>query len=650
MGDLAARLGASTHEVERVIYQSLRPFVARDWSFRWYLREQMEEPPGISEAASPEGGESELGQDMGVVKSSPGQPETHDQFLAWLGDALRWAGTEGGLASLGELLEAAGQPGVLPNQLTKRWIEALERPLREESSIGMLDPFGPVVSWFRSLDTRRQTILTTRSLLLDNERTLQEIASDFGVSRERIRQLEVGLLEDLDRRASSDEWELARWRAHTIKRVAGIACPSGYPPLEELLIAASPLAAAEAIVLRGLMLRLAGPYQLDGEGWYLSNPEGLEEARERVLQRAEDQGGLDSDLAAEVLVGAGLAPGLFRAWLDRGPGLRELRGKVIPWPRSLGGRVEALLKFRNEPASPDEILKDLGDDVDMRSLRTRLSSDVRFVRVDRARWGLGAWGLPEYVGIVAAISEALKSGGSSVSVEELVGRLSSSLGVAEASVAMLCNAPRFFVEDGLVRFRREDEPYPVNSDLACAGGVFQLGPRKVSILIDVDSDLLRGSGGAVPEQVAAILTIAPGDDRAYSCKHGGVRLSWPDTSISGPAIGSLRRHAERLGSVAGDSLRVSLDDADCSASVSLVAEKRVQELDGEELITEVVGVEGSGGALYAKLAQAVGANVSDLAGVLRRRGDVKLADALPEVTPSKELEEELRRLADLFEL
>ena len=85
-------------------------------------------------------------------------------------------------------------------------------------------------------------------------------------------------------------------------------------------------------------------------------------------------------------------------------------------------------------------------------------------------------------------------------------------------------------------------------------------------------------------------------------------------------------------------------------SVSLVAEKRVQELDGEELITEVVGVEGSGGALYAKLAQAVGANVSDLAGVLRRRGDVKLADALPEVTPSKELEEELRRLADLFEL
>ena len=240
--------------------------------------------------------------------------------------------------------------------------------------------------------------------------------------------------------------------------------------------------------------------------------------------------------------------------------------------------------------------------------------------------------MPEYGGIAAAISEELSKNGPSLPIDELATRLPAAWGIAENSVIALCNAPRFVVENRMVRHRRDDEPFPVSIDLSQARGVFKPSDNEVSALIDIDHDVLRGSGRFVAEQVAGLLALRPGQSRAYEAGSEAIRLSWPDTSISGPTIGSLRVHAEALDAAVGDRLRVTFHGDTLSADVQLVAKKRVDALDGDLLLAEVTGVTGHGQELLARLAAAVESDPTELARSLRRRGDPELADHVPPPT------------------
>ena len=68
-----------------------------------------------------------------------------------------------------------------------------------------------VSQWLGELDPREQTILRSRYGLSDDpgKVTLQSLADQLGLSRERIRQLEIRAIEKL--RAAMAESELCRW-------------------------------------------------------------------------------------------------------------------------------------------------------------------------------------------------------------------------------------------------------------------------------------------------------------------------------------------------------------------------------------------------------------------------------------------------------
>ena len=119
--------------------------------------------------------------------------------------------------------------------------------------------------------------------------------------------------------------------------------------------------------------------------------------------------------------------------------------------------------------------------------------------------------MPEYGGIAAAITEELSQNGPSLPIDELASQLSAVWGVSENSVISLCNARRFVIDHRMVRLRRDDEPFSVSTDLSQACGVFKPSDNAVSVLIDVDHDLLRGSGRFVAEQVAGLLALGPGE-------------------------------------------------------------------------------------------------------------------------------------------
>ena len=557
----------------------------------------------------------------------------------------RWASTEGGLKTLEELLDATRDPDQLPPDLGCLWRGALRSTIGIQASF---DPFCAILDWYRSLDMRRQVILSSRTLAFSGARILQDIASEFSVSRERIRQVEVGLIKNLEQLSQTEAWEPVLWRAHRVRLIAGAAFPSGDDRAEALLAPDQPCSNVEADIVRSVILRLAGPYKL-ADGWLIADAEKLEAARLRLVEEAKNAGSVQFEAALEVMAAAGLRPRFFGSWLSHWSGMREIRGSVIEWPQTLGGRMLSLMRLRASPASPDELLTDLGPDVGMRSLRTRLSSSDEFVRVGVSKWGLRTWRLPKYRGIVAAITEELSQNGPSLAIDELASRLSAVWGVSENSVISLCNAPRFVVDDRMVRFRRDDEPFCVSTDLSQACGVFKPSNNAVSVLIDVDDDLLRGSGRFVAEQVAGLLAFGPGEERVFAVGSGAIGLYWPDTSISGPAIGSLRVLAEELDAGLGDRLRITLYDDTLSADVHLVARKRVETLDGDSLLTEVTGLAGHGHELRTRLAIAVESSSAELARFLRKRGDAELADNLPTLDASSGVEEELDRLVRLLE-
>ena len=567
------------------------------------------------------------------------------EMFGSLEQLCRWASTEGGIKTVEELLDATRDPDRLPPDLARLWRGAVRSRIATKAN---LSPFSAILDWYRSLDKRRQVILSSRTLVFSGARTLQDIASEFGVSRERIRQVEGGLIKDLRQLSGTKAWEPVLWRVHSVRLITGVAFPSGDDPTDALLAADRPCSHVEAGIVRGVILRLAGPYKL-ADGWLVEDAEKLEAARLRLVEEAKNSGSVQFAAAREVMTAAGLQPRLFGAWLSHRSGLHEIRGSVIEWPRTLGGRMLSLMRLRGSPASPDELLADLGPEVGMRSLKTRLSSSDEFVRVELSKWGLRTWRLPEYGGIAAAITEELSQNGPSLPIDEVASQLSAVWGVSENSVISLCNAPRFVVDHRMVRLRRDDEPVSVSTDLSQARGVFKPSDNSVSVLIDVDHDLLRGSGRFVAEQVAGLLAVGPGEGGEYEADSGAISLYWPDTSISGPAIGSLRVHAKQLSAAVGDRLRITFHGDTLSADVHLVAKQRVDTLDDKSLVAEVTGLVGHGHELRTRLAVAVESGSPELARFLRKRGDTELADNLPTPDASSGVEEELDRLATLLE-
>lgn len=651
-GEIADRLREDDAKVRTNLTRLLPPFVTRDWFGRWFLREQIEPSPPAA-------------QDPSVLQVSIREPVENNEeestaeddrnsrslsrlLATWVRDGQRWAVSEGHAASLGDLLSAPLES--LPWDLARRR-EALYQWATDNADVTPEDPFEPISRWFRGLDERSQTILVRRTLAFNRGELLEDLAHEFGVSRERIRQVEKGLKENLELLATSWEWQAPIWRAHSLQRRAGLTCRADYQEVASCFEGLEVPSPTHQAVVHGVLWRLAGPYEQAEDDWLVRDPGALNRLRERL--GAETESGRYHTLAeaAQVAEEAGLRSVFFVDWLAKEARLRNLDERVVPWPPHIGDRIEIVLRLRGEPMTAEALLSALGEGTDPRSLRSRLSGDDRFVRAGRTEWALCSWGLPQYHGLAAEITRCLENADSPLGVDALAADFRDRFGSAESSVRALCGAPRFIVEGGEVRLRRQDNPYVVDKDVSAAPGVFLAGPTSVCLVLEVDQQLLRGSGRAVPEPLAAALKLKPGMDREFATESFPVRLSWPDTSISGPAVGSLRLHAERVEAGQGDLLRLILDRETRQASVMRIATADLHNAGIVERVQMLTGIDVNDAApgLHAVLAKAVGTSSPELRRVLERRGDQWLLPVLPREVASDGLREALVELAQFLD-
>jgi transcriptional regulator with XRE-family HTH domain len=398
--------------------------------------------------------------------------------------------------------------------------------------------------------------------------TLQEIAADLGLTRERIRQIE----RKADQQAMTALLQLAPelaafWRQALAKAVVSerdLIHPfveTGEAGKEQIRLGRSLLRAVGAVEPRVMKeAGLAGYWTLEADRLAT-----IAKELETVLPCTSDQ--LDEILDEMDFTEARALKELFLA----GWGQYRLHQSTGYWVRSGSQDRDAawlVLMDEEEPLAADDLGFRIG--LTARNLTAQLWRDPRFVQVKPS----GEWALasarPRQAPSTAleATLECLRRGGP-LSLAELTDRVQEIYPVTAAAVSGCVNHYLIgvtaaglldLVENGATRRRRKEPRIPEYVTLESSG--------RLKITRPIDTELMRGSGVGVSPYVSWFLGLesAPSSRRFEIGGSDTIRVTY---RTSGSTLSSLRTLADRLGGRVGCLLTVTLDPGDNRASARL---------------------------------------------------------------------------------
>ena len=562
--------------------------------------------------------------------------EGMSSFNRHLYEFARWAMAETDAQTFGEAIAELLRTGAA----SEAW-----KPVALVSLTGLAEhpphPYEVLDKWMEQIDPRSRAIYMARlSSHPQNIVTLEELGAEFGVSRERIRQIEAKVRRRLDRFLMTDEALPVRWRASTLRRTLSVAAP--FHTVEHLLT--SPPGCTDH---RGVLLKMAGPYDRDHD-WLTLRSAQSDDPTPAILTQVDDVGRIDREFATLELTEWGLDVSLHERWLTRDSSVRLFNGQLILWGASIPDRLAFALADMGRPATVDEMVAHIGEDRSRNYINNALADDPRLVRVSRTHWALPSWGLTEYSGIAESVRKLIEESGGSIDVDMVVHRMRKMFGVAENSTLAYCGAPVFVVDGKSLRLRTQhDGPYRYDPDLIRrTPGVFNLGPMRLGRLLEIDRNLLRGSGTALTHAAGSILGVEVGAHLSFGDRHGDkVAIAFPETSFMGPYIGSVRRIVERLSAEEGDYLTLVLDRSEMTVSACLTDIKG--QSPGWDVIGRLTGI--ATPVDLDGLAKALSCNAGEVRSVLRARGDADVLDFLPKSETSAGLDDALAALEDHIE-
>jgi len=144
-----------------------------------------------------------------------------------------WAVAEHGARTLADLLTLACDIEDLPPDVARSWDGLGQLGLEPLAGTALADGDLPRLACdlLGEVEGRRRLILTSRTFA-PARRTYDSLAAEFGVGRERVRQLETSALQQLARAAAHDLYRPLRWRAASAARPGGArgAAIPGAPP------------------------------------------------------------------------------------------------------------------------------------------------------------------------------------------------------------------------------------------------------------------------------------------------------------------------------------------------------------------------------------------------------------------------------------
>ncbi|WKD57007.1 DNA polymerase III PolC-type [Corynebacterium capitovis DSM 44611] len=373
-------------------------------------------------------------------------------------------------------------------------------------------------------DPRRVAIATRRWL---GGATLDELGTQFGVSRERIRQLETQL-----RASFAEHSELSAAVAQQVARRVGklAAVDVVKRQMPWLWTVDESLGCTYEEYFRGLF----GLWKVDG-GWMLAadfDPEsGITLDAHGVFSVGELARSVNADESA------------LADWLAQ-RGYLALSGGTMARVRSHQDRAVAVLSVAGEPLTVEEIAAQV--EANPRSLANQMNEDPRISRVANGTYALTSWGLEPFTTITDWIGRRIDATGS-VALADLLAE-APRLRISESSVRAYAAGSGFSLIDGTVTRSTttteiiDDEPFD-SKNMYFRDGAWHL-------LLVLTPDHLRGSGFVVPRGVAGLYRVPVGGEVAVPSRLGDqyVRVN----RLKQFSVSTIRRFLEELGSQVGD--------------------------------------------------------------------------------------------------
>lgn len=463
----------------------------------------------------------------------------------WLGGLLQDLGTlaewnhalgHGDRGVLSELPLGAPETVVAAR---KRLLNLRANEIRPTSSANIADQLDAAID---GLDERYQSILAKR-VFAWNSKTLDEMGQEFGVTRERIRQLEVKARAKLNDFVNGDNpvGQVARLVRTQIR---------GVHPLEELLTVVPAL--AEEVVTVGqpawrVIDVLDDAYEI-ADGW-CAEP-SFEAARLDagvVLDELADPYGVVRLADVTLTDHAAGSPPWLKDWLIY-LGYEVRDQFVLLRAASLNDMAAAILSIEGAPLILDELHQRIGRGA-LGSLRNQISTDPTFTKVNREHFALAEWGMEGYTNIRGEIAKLLEEAGGELPLASVVESLVDRFGVSANSVAVYAGSNPFKIMNGIVRHDK--------GQLAGAGK----NPAKVQFYYrrgddwlyrtTVTFDHLRGSGWPASTALSTILRMAPGEYAELPSRLGNQKFSYKNHQ---PSYGSIKRFLEDMDLGIGDEI------------------------------------------------------------------------------------------------
>ena len=502
-------------------------------------------------------------------------------------------------------------------------------------------PYELLDKWMEQLDPRSRAIFMGRiSGYIENFLTLEELGAGFGVTRERIRQVEIRVRRALGVFLESEEALPVRWRAATLRQTIKVAAPTH--TVDYLL--RSPSGCNDH---RDILLEMAGPYDREDD-WLTLRSAQKDDPTSAILAQVDEVGRINREIATVQLTYWGLDVSLHERWLTRDGSVRLFNGQLVRWGTTISDRLAFALSEIGRSATVDEMVAHVEENRSRYSISNALSTDPRIVRVSRTHWGLASWGRSEYSGVAESMRKLLEESGKPMSIDEMVRSMYQAFGVEESTTLTYCSAPLFIVEGQRLRLRTpDDEPHQFDPDLIRrTQGVFWLGPMRLGRLFKVDANMLRGSGTILTQAAGAVLEVDVNASLSFTNRDGDqVQVTFPETSLVGPSVGSVRRIAERLSAKEGDYLTLVLDGSDLTVTATVTYLSN--ESPGWQAISRLTGI--AAPADLESLAKALLCQAREVRSVLRARGDDEILDYLPKSDSTTSLEEALAALEEQVE-
>jgi hypothetical protein len=523
-------------------------------------------------------------------------------WTRFVGPLRTWADVEGSV--IGQVL-----PGDVAEALAR--LRARTMP----ATAGVQDAEAVLADWFKEMKPRDRDILQHR-LVMAPLRTLDDIGTQHGVTRERIRQVQRKLTDKVPDLLASDEWRAVRWEVFAQQHRLG-ACAPLTPAEAELL------SSAEGFP-RALILWLAGY-------------ERVEQTVRRRDFTAPTAGSVplvdqtpivDRDALAAALVTDGVHAELVDWLIDSVPGLARVDDDVVLWPSNIVEKSYAVLSVHGTPMTPDALAEAIGGGVSVRGLRGRLYDDERMCRMSAREVGLVAWGGEEYTSVPSLMTSYLEEHGQS-DIADLQEDLARRFDASRASIAMVRAAPVFANQGSQIWLRGPEEPFVPRATPHVIAGLYRTADQ-LFWRLKADRELMRGSGRSAPPEIATFVGLPPGARTALRAHPRDVHFAWLMTSHVGPQLGSLKPVAEAVGVVEGDDVFLVLDRAAHTAHLKPMSEATEDE-DAVASLARLTGLPAHECASLEAFAACVGVGAEHVIDVLRDRGDVEVAEVAQEL-------------------